>query len=136
MTAKSEQRMAILREHLGRDPSLAARLPEEQAQVVQAALDGASVYEIAQQQRLSEEAVWTLLGDAARLASGTEPEHAIEVGGFGSDTDPGATGGYGDTAFGSIGNEPPVPTPEEPDNDDARPQQPGEPREPGESRRL
>jgi hypothetical protein len=33
---------------------------------------------------------------------------------MGSDTDPGVTGGYGETGFGSIGNEPPVPLPGEP----------------------
>jgi hypothetical protein len=31
-----------------------------------------------------------------------------------SDTDPVVTSGYGDTGFGALGNEPPVPTPEEP----------------------
>jgi hypothetical protein len=39
----------------------------------------------------------------------------VETGGLGSDTDPGVTGGYGDTGFGSLGNEPPFPTPEEPE---------------------
>jgi hypothetical protein len=37
------------------------------------------------------------------------------VGGLGSDTDPGVTGGYGDTGFGAIGNDGPIPVPGEPE---------------------
>ena len=43
------------------------------------------------------------------------PVQPVESGGFGSDTDPGITGGYGDTGFGSLGNEPPYPVSEEPE---------------------
>jgi len=50
---------------------------------------------------------------AARAAAGRGVEQ-VETGGFGSDTDPGVTGGYGETGFGSLGTEPPFPTPEEP----------------------
>ena len=35
-------------------------------------------------------------------------------GGLGSDTDPGVTGGYGDTGFGALDTEPPYPITEEP----------------------
>ena len=58
--------------------------------------------------------VWEVLSNAARLATGHEPLERAETGGLGSDTDPGVTGGYGDTGFGSIGNEPPIPNPDEP----------------------
>ena len=48
------------------------------------------------------------------MAAGKAPTERAEIGGLGSDTDPGVTGGYGETGFGSIGNEPPVPNPGEP----------------------
>lgn len=48
------------------------------------------------------------------MAGGHPARPQVETGGLGSDTDPGVTGGYGDTGFGSLGNEPPFPTPEEP----------------------
>ncbi|MDI3339110.1 MAG: hypothetical protein QJR03_01120 [Sphaerobacter sp.] len=115
MAPTAEERMAALREQLRADPTLAATLPETEAAIVHEALAGESVYAIAQRHGMSEEAVWTLLGNAARLARGQGPAHRVESGGLGSDTDPGVTGGYGDTGFGSIGNEPPEPTPEEPE---------------------
>jgi len=42
------------------------------------------------------------LSTAARLASGQTVAQPVETGGFGSDTDPGITGGYGETGFGSL----------------------------------
>lgn len=83
--------MAALVQAIRRAPDLSAGLPQTEAEIVRRALAGQSVYEIAQALR-----------------------GPVETGGLGSDTDPGVTGGYGDTAFGAIGNEPPEPTPEEP----------------------
>ena len=82
--------------------------------MVRDALLGQTVYEIAQNHRVSEATVWSVLSQSARLASGRPPMQSAETGGLGSDTDPGVTGGYGETGFGSLGNEPPVPIPEEP----------------------
>jgi hypothetical protein len=81
--------------------------------VVREALAGQTVYAIAQSQQMSEQAVWEVLGAAARAAAGRSAAQ-VESGGLGSDTDPGVTGGYGETGFGSLGTEPPFPTPEEP----------------------
>lgn len=102
MAQSSEERMAGLREVLQRDPGFAESLPSEEGNIVRAALDGQSVYEIAQQAQMSEEYVWRVLGSAARMAGGNPIAQPVETGGFGSDTDPGVTGGYGDTGFGSL----------------------------------
>jgi DNA-binding CsgD family transcriptional regulator len=116
MAQPSEERMQWLVERLRQLPALAAELPGRESEIVQAALNGRSVYEIAQQHNMSEEAVWSTLGNAARAASG-QPLEQVETGGLGSDTDPGVTGGYGETGFGSLGNEPPIAVPEEPEEE-------------------
>lgn len=102
MTQRSDQRMERLREQLEQTPGFAESLPSAEGEMVRAALSGQSVYEIAQQHQTSEEAVWRALSDAARLASGQSAPQPVETGGFGSDTDPGVTGGYGETGFGSL----------------------------------
>lgn len=109
----SQERLARLVEQMQRDPGIAERLPAREGAVVRDALDGHDVHVIAQTHQMGEHAVWELLSSAARAASGGRVEQ-VETGGFGSDTDPGVTGGYGETGFGSLGNEPPFPTPEEP----------------------
>lgn len=109
----SGDRLARLVEQLRQDPGIAERLPGQEGEIVGAALAGNDVYAIAQRFQISEKAVWETLGNAARSASG-RPMAEVETGGLGSDTDPGVTGGYGETGFGSLGAEPPVPTPEEP----------------------
>lgn len=101
MTMRSDERMAQLLQQLGQQPGLPETLPGAEGAMVRDAMNGASVYEIAQQHGTSEEAVWRALSTAARLASG-QPMTQVETGGFGSDTDPGVTGGYGETGFGSL----------------------------------
>ncbi len=113
MAQSSAERMESLVRQLQTDPGIAETLPGPEGQMIRDALAGLSVYEIAQQQQVSERRVWDVLASAARAATGREL-HQVETGGFGSDTDPGVTGGYGETGFGSIGNEPDVAFPEEP----------------------
>ena len=100
------------------NPALVGSLPSEDGAIVEAALGGTNVHAIAQAHEISTEAVWTTFGNAARLLGGQEPAGRVEVGGLGSDTDPGINGGYGDTGFGAIDTEPPYPTPEQPREDD------------------
>lgn len=102
MAQSSEERMARLLQQIEQNPGLAESLPSDEGAMVRDAVSGMSVYEIAQQHSTSEESVWRTLGNAARLSAGTLPAQPIETGGFGSDTDPGVTGGYGDTGFGSL----------------------------------
>jgi hypothetical protein len=99
-------------EQVRRDPGLVARLPSTDAAIVNDALADRSVHEIANRCHVSESYVWVLLSNAARAASG-HPRRT-ETAGLGSDTDPGVTGGYGDTGFGSLGAEPPIANVEEP----------------------
>jgi hypothetical protein len=109
----SNERMRRLVAQLEQNPGLVAQLSGQEGAIVGDALNGQDVYAIAQRYQLSEAAVWDVLGSAARAAAG-QAARQVEVGGLGSDTDPGVTGGYGETGFGSLGNEPPIPTPEEP----------------------
>jgi DNA-binding CsgD family transcriptional regulator len=113
MTTSSQERMAALLAQLRAVPGLAESLPDREGAMVRDALAGSSVYEIAQQHSVSERAVWDVLGNAARNQSG-QAIAPVETGGLGADTDPGVTGGYGDTGFGSIGNDLPYPVSEEP----------------------
>ncbi len=110
-----QDRMAGLVDQLRQAPGLTATLQGLDGDIVQEALNGLSVHEIASNHRVSEQTVWSTLGRAAQAAAGHTPAQRPETGGLGSDTDPGVTGGYGDTGFGSLGNEPPFPTPEEPE---------------------
>lgn len=119
MAPTSEERMARLVTQIEQNPGLAGQLPSTEAAIVEAALAGESVYAIANGRGISTEAVWGVLGNAARAASGQLPAQPIETGGFGSDTDPGVTGGYGETGFGSLEVEPPVGGPEEPAEQEA-----------------
>lgn len=109
----SERRMAALLEKLQQDPSLVESLPTVEGEMVRAALNGATIYEIAQVHEVTEAAVWEILGRVARTAAGQGVEPVV-TGGLGSDTTPGRTGGYGATGFGDIGNEPPHPNRSEP----------------------
>ena len=111
--ATTNERLAQLVKQLREEPTIAEQLPNQEGAIVHAALAGQDVYAIAQQHHISEKAVWDTLSNAARAAAGRQTAQ-VETGGLGSDTDPGVTGGYGDTGFGSLGNEPPVAIPEEP----------------------
>ena len=113
MPQTSQERMAQLVAALQQSPGLAESMPGQEGGMVRDALDGQTIYEIAQHHSVSERAVWQILGNAARAATGQEI-HPVETGGFGSDTDPGVTGGYGETGFGSLGNETAPAIPEEP----------------------
>ncbi len=78
--ASSEERMARLVESLLQAPGLAESLPSEEGEIVRDALAGQSVYEIAQQHRVTERRVWDIVGNAARgrgfLRAG---EHAYRI---------------------------------------------------------
>ncbi len=102
MTQSSNERMAQLLALLQQNPGYAATMPSDEGAIVRDAMAGHSVYEIAQDHGTSEAAVWRILGTAAQMASGNPPARQVETGGFGSDTDPGVTGGYGETGFGSL----------------------------------
>ena len=114
MATTSDERMRRLADEIRRSPDVAMALSGPEQEAVSAALAGRSVFEIAQQVRMSEEAVWRVLGAAARAAGGRSAPQPAESGGLGSDTDPGVSGGYGDTGFGALGNETPHVIPEEP----------------------
>lgn len=98
----SDERMAPVRSQLEQQPGLAESLLGAEGEIVREALNGSSVYELAQRHQTSEEAVWRTLDSAARFAGGQPIAQPVETGGFGSDTDPGVTGGYGETGFGSL----------------------------------
>lgn len=80
-------------------------LPEPEHQIAQRAANGEPVWQIANELQLSEEAVAHLLDDVVAAVTG-RPQREVETGGLGSDTDPGISGGYGDTGFGALDTEP------------------------------
>ncbi len=88
-------------------------LPTMERQIGMMAADGAPVWEIAQQTRMSEAAVARTLDGIMAAVTGREVA-PVETGGLGADTDPGVTGGYGDTGFGALDTEP-IPFNEEPE---------------------
>jgi DNA-directed RNA polymerase specialized sigma24 family protein len=76
--------MQALVEPLRDQPGIVAQLPLEERAMIQLALDGRSVYEIAQQSGVSEGAVWDLLQRVTQLALG-RIQPRTEVGGLGSE---------------------------------------------------
>ena len=87
-----EERLGRLVAAIRNNPALPNSLPPQEGAIVRAALGGQPVYSIAQDQGVSDEAVWTLLSNAARVGSGTAPAHPVETGGLGSDEDSGISG--------------------------------------------
>jgi hypothetical protein len=71
-------------------------LPPVERRIATLAASGTPIWEIAQQTRESEGAVWRTLDGIIAVVTGREIE-SVETGGLGADTDPGVTGGYGDT---------------------------------------
>ncbi len=94
--------MARLAERLSAAPGYAGSIPGAEGDMVRAALNGETVYQIAQRANVSEETVWRVLDGAARMATGNPVQYSVETGGFGSDTDSGVGGGYGETGSSSL----------------------------------
>jgi DNA-binding NarL/FixJ family response regulator len=74
-------------------------LPAEERHIAAMAAEGAPIWEIAQQMRVSEAAVANAIDRIVAALSGREVE-PIETGGLGADTDPGVSGGYDAEQFG------------------------------------
>jgi hypothetical protein len=77
-------------------------LPSEERHIAALAAEGAPVWEIAQQMRMSDAAVARVLDRIVAALSGREIE-PVETGGLGADTDPGIGGGYDPEPFGDTG---------------------------------
>ena len=88
-------------------------LPSQERHIATLAAGGMPVWEIAQEVRVSEAAVARTLDSVVAAVTGREVT-PVETGGLGADTDPGITGGYGDTGFGALDTEP-IPDNTEPD---------------------
>ncbi len=98
-----EQSYRELGERLRTTAGLVETLPEQEQRMAEMIARGQKPYEIAMAEGISEEAVWTFVRSLANAA--TVSSRGYETAGLGADTDPGVTGGYGDTGFGAIGNE-------------------------------
>jgi hypothetical protein len=107
----NDRRVAVLRGAADYIESL----PEPDRSVAQRAAEGAPAWAIANETELSEAAVHRILDSVVAALTGREIE-PVETGGLGSDTDPGVTGGYGDTGFGALDTEP-LPDNTEPDTE-------------------
>jgi hypothetical protein len=80
-------------------------LPTVERRIALMAAQGIPVWKIAQELRISDAAVWHTLDGVIAVITGRELA-PVETGGLGADTDPGVTGGYGDTGFGALDTEP------------------------------
>ncbi len=88
-------------------------LPSQERHIATLAAGGMPVWEIAQEVRVSEAAVARTIDGVIAAVTGREVT-PVETGGLGADTDPGVTGGYGDTGFGALDTDP-LPDNTEPD---------------------
>ena len=102
---------------LAAQPGLVQSMPGQEQRVARGVAEGRKPFDIAAEEGISEDAVWTVVRALQNATSGQPSSRGYETAGMGSDTDPGVTGGYGETGFGSIGNEPPVPLPGEPEEE-------------------
>ena len=74
-------------------------LPPQERHIATMAANGASIWEIAQEMRISDAAVAGVIDRLVAVLSGRETER-VETGGLGADTDAGVTGGYDPEPFG------------------------------------
>jgi DNA-binding CsgD family transcriptional regulator len=74
-------------------------LPAEERHIAAMAADGAPVWQIAQEMRISNAAVANAIDRIVAALSGREVE-PVETGGLGADTDPGIGGGYDPEPYG------------------------------------
>jgi hypothetical protein len=74
-------------------------LPPQERHIATLAAHGAPVWEIAQEMRISEQAVAHVIDRVVAVLTGREIE-PVETGGLGADTDPGVSGGYDPEPFG------------------------------------
>lgn len=87
-------------------------LPTLDRHVATLAAGGASIPAIASETSQSEGAVARVIDNVLAAVTGRHRD-PVETGGLGADTDPGVTGGYGDTGFGALDTDP-VPVNDEP----------------------
>jgi hypothetical protein len=80
-------------------------LPPVDQRIATLAREGRPIWEIAHDVGMSDEAAARLLDGVVAAVTG-RARTSVETGGLGSDTDPGVTGGYGDTGFGALDVEP------------------------------
>ena len=105
MTVPQDDRAARYRDLLNANPALYEALPAKEQRIAEKVASGEPVAFVANDESMSEGAIWHLLEMLARNAEGQPPVHPVETGGLGSDTDPGVTGGYGETGFGSLSSD-------------------------------
>ena len=80
-------------------------LPSLERQIAMLAAEGRPVWEIAHEVGISDAAVAHTIDGVVAAVTGREI-NPVETGGLGADTDPGVTGGYGDTGFGALDTTP------------------------------
>jgi len=105
---EDERTYRELADRLSGLPGLVRTLPDQEQRIAEMIVQGRRPYEIAMAEGISEDAVWTMvraLANATMAPTQRTLTRGYETAGIGSDTDPGVTGGYGDTGFGAIGAE-------------------------------
>ena len=79
-------------------------LPAFERRIAARAAEGTPVWQIAQETGVSDAAVARTLDGVLAAVTGRDVTQ-VETGGLGADTDPGVSGGYGDTGFGGLDTE-------------------------------
>lgn len=105
---EEERTYRELGERLKGLPGLVRTLPDQEQRVAERIAEGRRPYEIAMEEGISEDAVWSLvtsLANATMAPSQRTLTRGYETSGLGADTDPGITGGYGDTGPASTEEE-------------------------------
>lgn len=74
-------------------------LPPQERHIAAMAAGGAPIWQIAQEMRISDAAVASVISRVVAAISGREIE-TVETGGLGADTDPGVSGGYDPEPYG------------------------------------
>ncbi len=92
-------------------------MPDMEREVALLAANGTPIEDIAARTGHSEETVWRTLHRIVSDVTGQRRE-PVETGGLGADTDPGVSGGYGDTGFGALDTEPPIAGSDEPEEEE------------------
>ncbi|HEU5423909.1 MAG TPA: hypothetical protein VFU72_10245 [Nitrolancea sp.] len=115
MAQSPDERAATYRTLLNDNYALVESLPDKEQRIAERVAAGEPIPFVANDESISEGAVWRLLEHLARFIRGEEPVEPSVTGGLGSDSEPGVTGGYGETAMGSLESDFPLPDPDEPE---------------------
>ena len=108
MSHASNDRASAYRELLKNNPALVESLPAKEQRIAERVAAGELIPFVANDEAVSEGAIWHLLEGWARYLRGEEPGVPIVTGGLGSEASPGVEVGTGEPEPRLTGNEAPT----------------------------